>query len=135
MCAGAGYSSSSRIRAQKVFHLILSLRSRLGTAGHPKSPTKSLRLRTVGLAGLPAFAYPILGSRECLDPPGVGPDRAQVATFQVKPGRFGGKDDRTAQGTIREQKIVEVPSTSCCIVGGGPAGLMLAIAAKLDAAY
>ena len=25
-----------------------------------------------------------------------------------------------------EQKIVEVHSTSCCIVGGGPAGLMLA---------
>jgi len=37
-----------------------------------------------------------------------------------------------------EQKIVEVHSTSCCIVGGGPAGLMLAtllaIAAKVDAA-
>jgi FAD binding domain len=55
-----------------------------------------------------------------------GQDRVQVATFQVKPGRFGGRMTEPLKEQSEEQKIVEVHSTSCCIVGGGPAGLMLA---------
>jgi 2-polyprenyl-6-methoxyphenol hydroxylase-like FAD-dependent oxidoreductase len=34
--------------------------------------------------------------------------------------------EQPAKGASEDQKIVEVRETSCCIVGGGPAGLMLA---------
>src|SRR5262249_22790776 len=33
---------------------------------------------------------------------------------------------QTPKAQSEDQKIVEVRETSCCIVGGGPAGLMLA---------